>query len=345
MNLRGLAIRASGMVTPVGFCSSASCAAMRAGIRNVKDVNLWDGESGTYLAAGKVALPQWWIGVGKLAEMCAPALYECFAAARPVPSESIPVLIGVPAPTRPCRLPNLDSELLDEIEHRLQFPLHTSSRLIARERVSAVAALEEAAHLMQAGVASYCIVAGVDSLLQNDLCDYYLEKRRLLTPQNSNGFSPGEAAAALLVASAPRPGDLQIRGVGAAHEPVTIESEDPLRGDGLARAIGAAMRDAGCEFVDLDYRITDLNGEHYRFKEMVFATMRYERKPRQRLFDLWHPIEFIGDVGAAIGTVVFAVALDASRKGYGVGNRILLTFGDDQGERAAVVVEHYPRRA
>jgi 3-oxoacyl-[acyl-carrier-protein] synthase-1 len=344
MSLRGLAIRASGLVTSVGFCSAASCAAMRAGIRNVKVTNLWDGESGTYLSAGKVPLPQWWIGVGKLAELCAPALHECFEAARPVPSESIPVLIGLPSLTRPCRLPDLDPVLLGELEHRLQFPLHPSSRLIPQERVSAVVALEEAGRLLRAGVATHCIVAGVDSLLQNDLCDYYLDKRRLLTPKNSNGFSPGEAAGAVLVTATAEPGDLQILGAGAAHERSTIESEDPLRGEGLAQAFGMAMREAGCEFTDLDYRITDLNGEHYRFKEMVFATMRYERRPRRRLFDLWHPIEFIGDVGAAIGPVVFAVALDASRKGYGIGDRILLSFGNDEGERAAVVIEHRPGR-
>jgi 3-oxoacyl-[acyl-carrier-protein] synthase-1 len=54
-----LAIKASGMVTSVGFNAPATCAAIRAGIRNVNETNLWDAESGSYLAAGKVDLPHW----------------------------------------------------------------------------------------------------------------------------------------------------------------------------------------------------------------------------------------------------------------------------------------------
>ena len=42
---------------------------MRSGIRNVSEANLWDAETGEYLTAGKVALPQWWVGIGKLADL------------------------------------------------------------------------------------------------------------------------------------------------------------------------------------------------------------------------------------------------------------------------------------
>ena len=37
------------------------------------------------MAAGKVPLPQWWVGIGKLAELVAPAIYECVMAAQPIP--------------------------------------------------------------------------------------------------------------------------------------------------------------------------------------------------------------------------------------------------------------------
>ena len=88
---------------------------------------------------------------------------------------------------------------------------------------------------------------------------------------------------------------------------------------------------------DLQYRITDLNGEHYKFKEMALAMMRFPYKPKPRLFDLWHPIEYVGEVGAAIGPIVLAIALDAGRKNYGVGPSVLCTFGNDDGARAAIV--------
>jgi 3-oxoacyl-[acyl-carrier-protein] synthase I len=91
-----LAVTASGMVTPVGFNARSSLAALRAGIRNVHEVNLWDGECGEYLAAGKVPLPQWWVGVGKLAELAAPAIRECLQAALP----EDPLAIREAIPTR-----------------------------------------------------------------------------------------------------------------------------------------------------------------------------------------------------------------------------------------------------
>jgi 3-oxoacyl-[acyl-carrier-protein] synthase-1 len=171
---------------------------------------------------------------------------------------------------------------------------------------------------------------------------HFLEQDRLITEMNPNGFFVGEAGSAVLVASGStaQQDGLRVLGAGLGREPATVTSDEPLRATGLIAAIGAALAGSGFALDDLHYRISDLNGEHYRFKEMVLAMLRYERKPKPKLFDLWHPIEFIGDVGAAIGPIVLGVALDASRKGYGIGPRVLCTFGNDDGERAALVVEH-----
>src|SRR5437879_6446013 len=95
-----LAIKASGMVTSVGFNSPASCAAMRSGIRNVNETNLWDAESGQMLGAARVLLPQWWIGTGKLAELVGPAINECLEAAHPISATQIPIFIGLSSPAR-----------------------------------------------------------------------------------------------------------------------------------------------------------------------------------------------------------------------------------------------------
>lgn len=329
------------MVTTVGFNSAASCAAIRAGIRNVYQTNLWDAESGEYLAAGRVPLPHWWIGLGKLAELVSPAIHECLEAAPPLQGANIPILLGLSNEQRPYRFQNIDEEILGEIQDRLGFQLHRASRIFAKDHVFVVHALRRAKELIEAGEARLCIVAGVDSLVQQDLVEYYLSQRRLLTPMNSNGFAVGEAGSAILVGltgTAPQ-GESEVLGMGLAHEVARIESEEPLRGDGLAQAIGGAFRESGLTIQEMHYRISDLNGEHYKFKEMVFAMMRYERKPKPKLFDLWHPIEYFGDVGAAIGPIVLAVALDASQKRYAIGPTVLCTFGNDDGDRAAMVVK------
>jgi 3-oxoacyl-[acyl-carrier-protein] synthase-1 len=95
----GLFVTAFGMVTPVGFSGPASCAAMRAGVRQVLETNLWDSTTGQYLCAGKVRLPQSWTGTERLAELVSPAIHECFAAASD-PPERIPLIICVSALSR-----------------------------------------------------------------------------------------------------------------------------------------------------------------------------------------------------------------------------------------------------
>lgn len=337
-----LAIKASGMVTAVGFNSAASCAAMRAGIRNISETNLWDAESGEMLAAGRVLLPQWWTGTGKLAELVAPAINECFEAAHPVPPKQVPVILGVSSPARPCRPVDLEDGIFGEIAHRFGFQLHADSRVIPRDRVSTIAAVQMAGEFIASKRVRYCIVAAVDSLVQQDIVEYYLGQRRILTSMNSNGFSPGEAGSAILVGAAGGSvrGELEFLGLALAREEATIESENPLRGDGLAGAIGQALKMANLTIEDMDYRIADLDGEHYQFKEMVLALTRYQRKVRQDLFDMWHPSEYIGNVGAAISPVILGVALHASQHGYGPGPRIMCTLGNDDGERGVMLMQY-----
>lgn len=340
--LSPLAITATGMVTAVGFNAPASCAAMRAGISGVKQANLWDAESGEYLTAAKVPLPQWWEGYGKHAELVAPAIHECLAAAAPRRLDEIPLLLVVAPSSRHCRIPELDTELLGDIAYKLEARLHPDSRIIPQGPVGGVVALQEASRLLSTRRARCCIIAGVDSFLQQKVIEAYLEKRRVLTPLNSNGFIPGEAGTAILVVPAgSSPNDeLQILGASITKEHATITAEEPLRAEGLTQAIGEAMEAAQVTLRDVAYRITDLNGEHYKFKEATVASMRFERKtekPRERLFDIWHPIEYIGEIGAAITPCLISIALSASQKGYALGDTALLHVGNDDGERAALV--------
>jgi 3-oxoacyl-[acyl-carrier-protein] synthase I len=343
MNKAQVSIAAAGMVTAIGFNASATCAALRAGIRNVCQTNLWDAETGSFLSAGRVALPQWWVGVGKMADLIAPAIQECLEAAPPrIAATNIPILLVVPSASRPHRFPQLETALANEIEYRLSIRLHPDSVVIPGDRVGTVLALRHAIELLANTSAPCVIIAAVDSLIVPELKEYYRSQRRLLTPNNSNGFCLGEAGSAVLVV---RP-DVEKRelidvlGMGTALESACVESDKPLRAEGLAAAIREAYAEAALTHDDVDYRISDANGEHYKFKEIALAMMRFDRKPKPRLFDLWHPIEYIGDVGTAVGPIVLGWALHASRHGYAIGPRVLCTFGNDDGARAAAVLSY-----
>lgn len=337
--MTAMAVLASGMVTSLGFNAPASLAALRAGVSGVSRIPWSDYESGQPLRGAKVSLPQWWEGLGKLAELAAPAVYECLRAAEPEAPHEIPILLGVADPGRPARVAGLEENLLGEIERRLELPRHPASAVFPHSQVGCVHALAQAERILADGKANLCIVVGVDSFLTQKVLDAYRERRRLMTATNSNGFFPGEAAAAVLVGAAnTRSNELRIIGSALGHEPATIESTKPLRGVGLTQVVKAALAEAGVPLQDVAFRLTDLTGEHYKFKEALFASVRLNGGSRSDVLDLWHPIEYLGEVGAAILPCLLAWAFHAGQFGYAPGRLALCHVGSDDGQRAALVL-------
>src|SRR5581483_2530137 len=106
------------------------------------------------------------------------------------------------------------------------------------------------------------------------------------------------------------------------EERATIESAEPLRADGMVQAFKAAFGDSNRSMADVDYRITDSNGEQYAFKEAALAVTRTLRV-RKEAFEIWHPADCVGEVGAAIGPCALSVALAAVRKNYAPGENPL----------------------
>ena len=87
--------------------------------------------------------------------------------------------------------------------------------------------------------------------LPDDACTiaHYLAERRLLTPDNPNGFIPGEAAAAILCA---RPGSGGRCASSASASPAspptsTTPADLPLRADGMTAAYRGGLAEAGLE--------------------------------------------------------------------------------------------------
>lgn len=339
---RPVSILASGMVTCVGLDAPSSCAAIRCAIDNFSETRFMD-KGGEWIIGAQVPLEQPWRGLPKLVHMAVPAIRECLAHIGLARSEQIPLLLGVAEKERSGRLEGLDDELFAEIQNVLGVRFHHRSGVIAKGRVSGAVALGAARELIYNEKVPFCLIAGVDTYLVAATLATYEEKSRLLTSQNSNGFIPGEAAAAILVAASRSPNvsappSLVCLGLGTGQEKATIDSEEPLRGDGMLEAFRAAFADAGCAINDLDYRITDANGEQYWFKEATLALDRILRN-RKELFEIWHPADCIGETGAAICPCAIAVALQAARRNYAFGRGPLCQFSGEDSERVAIVLK------
>lgn len=337
--MQPLAIMASGMVTGVGLTAPASCAAIRCAIDNFAETRFMD-RGGEWIIGSQVPTEQPWRGLQKLVHMAVPAIQECLIQAGSVSPSSIPLLLCVAERERPGRIDGLESELFRSISEALGIRFHSSSIVVPNGRVAGAFALVHARRLLFEDKIPLCLIAGVDSLLVGGSLAAYEDRNRLLTSQNSNGFIPGEGAAAILVG---RGGlstgqDLVCLGIGTGKELATIESDIPLRGDGLVQAFRNAMNDSRRTLADTDYRITDSNGEQYWFKEAALAVTRTLRDRKDEYF-IWHPADCIGETGACVAPVALAVALAAMQKSYAPGTRVLCHFGSDDGARVAMLLE------
>ncbi|MEE1892525.1 hypothetical protein V0R51_06400 [Pseudomonas otitidis] len=344
--MSALCIVGTGMVSAVGLDAPSTCAAIRCAIDNFQETRFVD-QAGEWLLGASVPFEQPWRGRIKLVKMAARAIAEALASTPGVDPQKTPLLLCVAEEERPGRLPNLDRSLLREIELELGLRFHEASSLIPRGRVSGAVALLNARKLVHEQGHRHVLVAGVDSFLNGATLSAFEKRDRLLTSQNSNGFIPGEGAAAVTMSAPVQSEELQLAciALGFGVEPVTVEAEEKkLRADGLTQALKTALAEAGCGLESMDYRLTDLSGEQYYFKEASLALSRTLRV-RKEFFHLWHPADCIGECGAAIGPAMLAVALAASRKGYGEGPNICCQLGNDAGQRAVALLTYQHVRA
>jgi 3-oxoacyl-[acyl-carrier-protein] synthase-1 len=331
-----VAILGCGMMTGVGLTAEASCAAIRCALDNFQETR-FIASGNEWIIGSEVPLDEPWRGIPKLARLLAGPLRECLDMIPEVPPESIPVILCVAEEDRPGRLEGLGNPLFFEACGLLGVRFHDKSRVIAQGRVGGAVALHHASRMIHEKGFRYVIVAGVDSYLIAATLRAYDERGRLLRPTNSNGFIPGEAGAALLMGPPDAGSEMVCNGFGFAMERATIESEEPLRADGMVTALQQALAAAGLTMGQIGYRMADISGEQYAFKEADLAVSRILRD-RHEFQDLWHPADCIGETGAAAVPGMLAVALTAARKGYAAGDPVLAHSGNDDGRRAAIVL-------
>jgi 3-oxoacyl-[acyl-carrier-protein] synthase-1 len=332
-----LAITGVGMVTGVGLNAPASCAAIRCAIDNFQETRFMD-IGGEWIMGCEVPLEQPWRGKTKLLKMAASAINECLANNKQIIPKTTPLLLCLSEQERKGRVINDDNQFFLDLQDELGAEFHEQSCVIAKGHVAVAVALKRAREILQERHVKQVLIAATDSLLIEPTLDHYEENERLLTSQNSNGFIPGEAGAALVVEpvhAKPEP-QLICHGLGYGVEKAHVDSEEPLRADGLTAAIKESLRDAGRDESILQFKITDISGEQYYFKEAGLAFSRIDRTKREE-FDIWHPAESVGAVGAAIGCVMIAVLKAACENGYSRGNQILAHLGNDDGKRSALI--------
>ena len=254
MSSAHLSIVKTGLVTSVGFTAAASCAAIRAKVSN-PTLTHFESSGGQPILGHQVFLERAWSGRLKLAKMAALAIRDCLVEIPRREWSQFPTFLCVAERDRPGRFVGLDDELFHEIGAELETNLSEQSIVIPHGRTSFGIALSRARTLLEEKSVPAVLIAAADSLLAWPTLNAYLPTDRLLTNENSNGFMPGEGAAAVLLDCNVVEERLRLIGLGYGAETAAINTERPLRWhDGLTTAIKTALSDARCELHDLDFR-------------------------------------------------------------------------------------------
>lgn len=330
----------TGMVSAVGLHAAAASAAIRAGISKFDELPYLDALGEPVVGA---AIPGLDMQFGpRLVAMLVGALRDCIDGLPGHELAHVPLIVGLTEPGRPGGCPGLARTVLDDVSQALGRAFHPKlSRVIPSGHTAGFDGLAIARQLLQAERIPGCIVCGVDSFINASSLMWLDANWRLKRGGHLDGAIPGEAAAAVYVQLRPSPCDraaVQVAGLGYGQETATILAEEPLQGLGLAAAARQAFAEAGCGFHDIDFRLSDVTGENYGFREHVLAEAKLARTVRKTPQPLWHPSECIGDSGAAAGVVQLVLAKAAWSKSYAPGPCAACFTSSVSGRRAVAVL-------
>ncbi|MDC0668094.1 hypothetical protein [Nannocystis radixulma] len=329
-----LFVHATGMACPIGLTTAAACAALRAGISRRQELPYLDDDGrpvvGSYLARIPAGTPR----RERIASLAAVAIADALRGAANTACSDPWILVLAD---------DIAAELGDGAAIRAQLARRgvpfapSETRIVAEGSCGLVSALALARSLFARRQCRACTICAADSLICAGSLARLAGQGRLLTEDNPDGVTPGEAAVCLRLSPSGRGASSRILGTGTARESATLRSDEPLRGDGIAAAAQGALAEAGLAFHDIDFRVSDAAGESYHFKEQILLVSRLLRSRRADL-PLWLCAAELGDTGAAAGLCGLVTATEAFRRGRVPGPRALVFAGADDGRRSAVVL-------
>jgi len=331
-----------GAVTPVGLDARQTCAAARARISGVREILTLPPDFEPVYGATVPAKPSlkqspdaW------LTSLVCRVIREALENLSPDPVHTA-LLLSVPAIQEPdSGEPRLaGKQWIKSIEDRLNCSFHSSSAVFDQGHAAPITALQVARVLLERQTVKYCLIAGVESMVNRACINRLAEWNRLYGPENSQGVIPGEGSACVLVSLAGQtqlPVLAQVIGFGTDNETDTVLGTRTSVGKGLLQALRKAQADSGIDESAITVRASDMNGERYRGLESMFADARFYRNRRQRHIMLL-PAMSVADMGAAVAPLMIIMAATAMVKGYVPGRFAMCELSSEQGLRGACLV-------
>jgi 3-oxoacyl-[acyl-carrier-protein] synthase-1 len=342
-----------GLMTSVGHQVPQAVTSLRAGIMRLGELPAYEAVVRDPAVlfpepaiAGPVAgVTDRLVGVERLLALGVPALREALADAglqeADVPQTAL-FVAGSQCPDRAAgsRLATVFAPRLAQRVARASF---RQVRYLPNGTAGVLLALGQAMDALRRKACAQCVVGGVDSWLDLETLAWLDQARRLKSESSPDAFVPGEAAAFLVLevkANAlwrKKEAYAECGEVAVAEEKNTIWADTPCTADALSGCLRTVLASLAPKQTRPDVVLCDLNGESYRATEWGYATTKAFRGG-QPVPPVAHPADCLGDVGAATGGVLAALAAFAMKKNLAPWKAALLWCSSDQGERAAVTL-------
>ncbi len=339
-----------GMLTPVGLSTAETAASTRSRTARLMDIEWRDSRFQRFTVAvvpddglpelhADLVAPPLTYREERMLRLAGPAVQQAMA---PLARHAgrIPAIVALPEihTTIPIREPDFLRRLAVQSGAKLE---PASSVALPRGRAAGLTAVREAVAMIQGGKARFVLVGGVDTYIDLYVLGTLDLQKRVRTEMNADGFAPGEGAGFVLLASAEAarehglPALASVLGSGVAAEPGHIYSERPYTAEALAVAFQAAFAAApGSPPATTVY--AGLNGERYWAKEFGVAVIRNKERLAAE-YQIEHPAECFGDIGAAHGAVLLGLAAFRAKQTCPAGPTLVFS-SSDYGERAAVLL-------
>jgi 3-oxoacyl-[acyl-carrier-protein] synthase-1 len=331
--LTTLAVQSIGAISAGGPSAAQTMGAIHARIQLFGDTKLV-GPAGDRITGALTPVEPKLGGVERIAALGTLALAECATA---FPESSIPLPLIVCAATA-ADLGDPEGKLFDAILANAAFPIdRVRSRIIARGKEALPEALTVAEQLLRSRQAPGCFLLGTDSLVTPQRLRRLAADDLLVDGVNTDGFVPGEGAAALLLAPhLDRATKATIAGLASARD-AGLAKGDPATGQAIGQAMEQAIADARLKPAQISVATNDLSGRYALFEELALAMARPPLAAMPGL-KVIQPALATGEIGAASGVLALAALTFFLEREVAKDAAAALFMSEGPGRTAAVLV-------
>ncbi|MBI4955254.1 MAG: hypothetical protein HY908_24740 [Myxococcales bacterium] len=260
-------------------------------------------------------------------------------------TEPAPLVLALPEAPRPDDEGRFGPELVAALASASGARLDLERSAVVRAGSAGLAVALASATALLASGAPAVLVGGLDSYLHPDVIRGLDEECRLHAEGTDDGIVPSEGAGFALLAPAPSSGRVaRVAHAGAiatlAH--VATATEPPAGADeadlavGMTRALHEALG-TRAHRGPVGWILSDVNGEHHRVREWSTAEIRCGELLASARHD--RLTGELGDVGAAAGALLLAIACTYLRVGCAPARSALVVLSSEGPARGVFVVE------